>query len=63
MAKARKSVMGVEAPAPRVTPAAIWLGLRLLGLPLLAGLVVVDIAIWLVAKAIWDVCIGVWCWF
>ena len=63
MAKAAKQVMGVRAPAPRVTGAAIRLAVLRLGLPLLGGLVAVDVVIWLVADAIWDICIGVWCWF
>lgn len=54
--------MGITAPGPRVTPRAVWLCIRLIGLPLLAMLVLVDIAIWLAAEALWDVCIGLWCW-
>ena len=55
--------MGVDAPGPRVTPRAIWLLVRLIGLPLLGALFLLDVAIWLLADALWDVCIGLWCWF
>ena len=55
--------MGVDAPGPRITHLGIWLAVRLIGLPLLAALVLMDILIWAVAAAIWDICIGLWCWF
>lgn len=55
-------VMGIDAPGPKVTPRAIWLALRYVGLPLMAALVTLDVAIWLLVEAIWDVCIGLWCW-
>jgi hypothetical protein len=58
-----KPVMGVNAPGPRVTPCAIWLLVRMIGLPVLGALVLLDVVIWLLADAIWDVCVGVWCWF
>lgn len=60
----RKSpqVMGISAPAPRITPRAIALGVTLVGLPLLAVLVAIDIAIWLAVKLIWGGCYGLWCW-
>ncbi|MFK7941390.1 MAG: hypothetical protein AB8B85_00495 [Paracoccaceae bacterium] len=63
MAKVAKQVMGVHAPAPRVTGAAVWLALRYVGLPLLVALIALDVVIWLVAEAVWGVCIGLWCWF
>lgn len=63
MAKSAKPVMGVRAPAPRVTWAAVRLAVLYLGLPILAGLVALDVVIWLVAEAIWGVCVGLWCWF
>ncbi|MEM7465019.1 MAG: hypothetical protein AAF362_20305 [Pseudomonadota bacterium] len=55
-------VYGISALAPRITSKAIWLALRYVGLPLLAGLVLFDILVWWIASAIWDVCIGLWCW-
>lgn len=63
MATHGKPVLGVTAAAPRPTPAALRLALLYLGLPFVTALLVLDIAIWAVATAIWDVCIGVWCWF
>lgn len=55
--------MGVDAPGPKPTAAAIWLALRYLGLPLLAVLFALDVVVWLVGELFWDVCIGLWCWF
>ena len=63
MAKRSKSVMGVDAPGPRLTQGAIWLAVRLVGLPLLLVLLLLDVAIWWLADTIWNVCIGVWCGF
>jgi len=57
-----KPVYGTTARAPRVTKTAIWLALRYVGLPLLAGLVLLDVLIWWVFDTLWDVCIGLWCW-
>lgn len=63
MGKRAKPVMGVDAPGPKPTAAAIWLALRYLGLPLLAVLFALDVVVWLVGELFWDVCIGLWCWF
>ena len=57
-----KPVYGITARAPRVTKSAIWLALRYVGLPLLAGLILLDVVIWLVFEAVWNVCVGLWCW-
>lgn len=58
----KKPVYGVTANAPRITKTAIWLAVCFVGLPVLAGLILLDVLIWWVADAIWDVCIGLWCW-
>ena len=63
MRKPSKPVLGVTASAPRPTPAALRLALIYLGLPLVGSLLVLDLVVWAVALAIWDICIGVWCWF
>ncbi len=63
MAKSPKTVMGVHAPAPRITARAIWLALVYLGFPLFLALVAFDVVVWLAAQALWDICIGLWCWF
>lgn len=55
--------MGVAASAPRITGRAIWLACLYIGFPLIGALVVFDILVWAVARAVWDICIGVWCWF
>jgi len=55
--------MGVTAPAPRPTPRAMWLVFRYLGAPLIGALVLFDVLVWLAGRALFDVCIGVWCWF
>lgn len=57
-----KPVYGITAPAPRITQKAIWLALRYVGLPLLAGLILLDVVVWWVFEVIWSVCIGLWCW-
>jgi len=57
-----KPVYGITARAPRITGKAIWLALRYVGLPLLAGLILFDVLIWLIFEAVWNVCIGLWCW-
>ncbi|MEL6999815.1 MAG: hypothetical protein AAFP68_16265 [Pseudomonadota bacterium] len=62
MPKHAKSVMGISAPGPRPTPAALWVALRMIGLPLLIVLALIDVAIWAVVLGIWDICIGFWCW-
>lgn len=56
-----KPVYGITARAPRITRKAIWLSVRYVGLPLLAGLILLDVMIWWVADVIWNVCIGLWC--
>ena len=62
MAKRSEPILGVIAPAPRPTSAALRLALLYVGLPLVGTLLIVDIAVWAIALAIWDTCIGVWCW-
>jgi hypothetical protein len=57
-----KPVMGVTASAPRITSRAVWLACLYIGFPLIGALVVFDIVIWAIARAVWDICIGVWCW-
>lgn len=57
------TVMGVDAPGPRLTHAAIWLAVRLVGLPLLLTLGVIDVAIWAIGWFGWGVCLGFWCYF
>ena len=63
MARRMKTIMGVTAPAPRITPRALWLVARHLAIPLLSGLVLFDIVVWWLVEQIWGVCIGLWCWF
>ena len=55
-------VMGVDAPAPRPTWAAVRLVLAYVGVPVLAALLAFDVAVWLVFDLVWDVCVGLWCW-
>ncbi len=57
------SVLGVTAPAPRITGRALWLVATRLALPLILALVAFDVLVWLAADAVWDICIGLWCWF
>ena len=63
MGRRVQKVMGIHAPAPRVTGAAIWLAVRYIGLPLLALLILFDVVVWFVFQQVWGVCVGVWCWF
>ena len=63
MKQPAKTVMGVDAPAPRITGRAVWLALIYLPLPLIAGLVTFDVVVWWVAERLWGVCIGLWCLF
>ena len=63
MARNRKSVMGISVPAPRITGRAVRLVALQLALPLIAALIAFDILVWLIADAIWGICIGLWCWF
>lgn len=63
MSRKPTSVMGVDAPGPMPTGRALWVVLRYVGLPLIGALLAVDVAVWLLAEAIWGVCIGIWCWF
>lgn len=63
MGKRTKSVMGIDASGPRPTATAVWITIRYVGLPLLTVLLCVDVIVWLVAEALWDVCFGIWCWF
>lgn len=55
--------MGVDAPAPRITGRAVWLVSVYLALPLIAALVAFDVVVWWIFKAVWGVCVGLWCWF
>ncbi|MEM7213139.1 MAG: hypothetical protein AAF479_14830 [Pseudomonadota bacterium] len=55
--------MGIDASGPRPTATAVWITIRYVGLPLLTVLLCVDVIVWLVAEALWDVCFGIWCWF
>ena len=63
MARDIKTVLGVHAPAPRVTLRALWLVTMYLALPLMAGLLAFDILVWWLADTIWGVCIALWCVF
>lgn len=56
------AVMGVTAPAPRVTPRAVVLASVWIGLPLILTLLAIDVAIWFAVKMIWGGCYGLWCW-
>ncbi len=61
--RAPESVMGVRAAAPRPTPLALWLVLRHVAAPLLAGLVAFDVVVWAIGRYLFDACLAVWCWF
>lgn len=58
-----EKVMGHVVPAPRVTRAGIALMVLHLGLPVFGALVLVDVIVWAAGQALFDTCIGVWCWF
>ena len=62
MARKKETVMGVSVGAPRVTGYALWLAASRLALPLILGLVAFDVVVWWLADAIWNICIGLWCW-
>lgn len=62
MRRKPSTVLGIHATAPRVTPRAIGLLVGYVGLPILTGLVLVDVAIWAVVKLVWGGCYGLWCW-
>ena len=63
MARKTPAVMGVTAPAPRITGRAIWLVASRLALPLILGLVAFDVLVWWVAATFFDTCAAIWCWF
>ena len=54
-------VYGSVIPAPRVT----WTGLRLallwLGLPMMAGLLIFDLIVYLIGRAAFGACWALWC--
>lgn len=57
-----EAVYGKTLPAPRMTHGAIKLMLVYVGLPIVALGVVLDVMVWAIARAAFDVCIGLWCW-
>jgi hypothetical protein len=57
-----RTILGVRAARPRPTPAALRLALLRLVLPAALVLLAFDIAVWALARALFGVCIGLWCW-
>ena len=58
-----RPVYGQHATAPRITPVALRIALARVALPLIAALLLFDLAVWWVARWLWGVCAAVWCLF
>ena len=58
-----KSVMGVTAPTPRPTLWAAIYAIGYLGLPMVAVLALLDVALYLVFRHLLGVCYGITCFF
>ena len=56
-----QTVMGREIPEPRVTLEGRWMAFSRLGLPLLAVLLIFDILVWALFKALFGWCVALWC--
>ena len=63
MGRKVKSVMGVQAGAPRITGTAVRIAVTRYALPLLVSLVAFDVVIWWLADRLFGVCAAIWCWF
>ncbi|MEL6316437.1 MAG: hypothetical protein AAFR16_02235 [Pseudomonadota bacterium] len=58
-----ETVLGRRVPEPRVTAAGVGLALLYLGAPALAAILALDLLVWAIGWAAFDVCLAVWCLF
>lgn len=58
----KTSVLGINAPGPKLTAAGYWAITKYILLPLFLMLLLLDFAGYLVARYIFDSCYGVLCW-
>ena len=63
MAKQPDTVYGQRAAAPRITPAALRLVALRIAAPLIAALLLFDLAIWWLVREVTGGCFALWCWF
>lgn len=65
-AKPDAAVYGHRLTGPRLTPMAVWLAFRWVGLPILGVTFILDVIVYVIARAAFDRCVGLWCatpWF
>ena len=56
-------VKGHSIPKPQMTGWGYWAIFAYAIVPFLGALALLDGAIYLLARELWGVCYGVWCWF
>lgn len=61
--KKPQEIMGHTLPAPALTRTGLRLLLQYVAAPILAGLVLIDLGLFLIFKYALGQCYGVWCWF
>ena len=60
--KKTQTIMGVTAPSPRMTSHWYKMVLLYAAAPVMTLLVGVDVILYFVLRATFDICYGLWCW-